>query len=78
MSPDEVVSIPRMHEAYNDIVREVAASSSTAAVLDIAQQWSSPSEVQKDPERFRGDRIHLTDPGHQEIAEQLYLLWSEK
>jgi lysophospholipase L1-like esterase len=77
MSPQEVANIPRTHERYNDIVRSVAQSSSSAAILDIAQQWSAPAAVEKQPERFRGDRIHLTEAGHQEIAEQLYALWNE-
>lgn len=82
MSPTEVSSIPKTHAQYNDIVRRVAQSSSSAglsdtALLDTAQQWSAPSEVEKHPERFRADRIHLTEAGHQEIAEQLYALWNE-
>ena len=77
MSPEQVSNIPQTHAQYNDIVRSVAQSSPSAALLDIARQWSAPSEVEKQPERFRGDRIHLTEAGHQEIAEQLYALWSE-
>ena len=55
---------------------EVAASSQQALLLDIAAIWSS--EVETFPERFRGDRIHLTEAGHQEIARQLYLLWDKE
>ena len=77
MSPNEVANIPRTHRQYNDIVRSVAQSSSSASLLDIAHQWSAPTELQKHPERFRGDRIHLTEGGHQEIADQLYQLWSK-
>ncbi len=75
MSPQNVANIPRTHAQYNDIVRAVARSSQQAALLDIAKQWSSA--VDRHPELFRGDRIHLTEAGHQEIAEQLYALWSE-
>ena len=78
MSPSEVTSIPRMHEAYNQVVRDVAGSSSDASVLDIAKQWSLPEEAKNDQKRFRGDRIHLTESGHQEVAEQLFLLWNQK
>ena len=67
-----------MHEAYNQVVRDVAGSSSDASVLDIAKQWSLPEEAKNDQTRFRGDRIHLTESGHQEIAEQLFLLWNQK
>lgn len=78
MSPEDISNIPQTHAAYNDIVREVAESSSSALLLDIAKQWSAPGELEKHPERFRGDRIHLTEAGHQEIAEQLHALWSEQ
>ncbi len=78
MSPQDVMNIPRMHARYNDVVRDVAQSSSSAALLDMARKWSATSEVEKYPDRFRSDRIHLTDAGHQEIAEQLYVLWKEK
>ena len=77
MSSDEVSNIPQTHARYNDIVRSVAQSSPSASLLDIARQWSAPTEVEKHPERFRGDRIHLTEAGHQEIADQLYALWNE-
>lgn len=78
MSPQEVEQIPSTHATYNDVVRDVARSSPNAILLDMARQWSSPDEIAKHPERFRGDRIHLTERGHQDIAEQLYRIWSEK
>jgi len=78
MSLSVFATLPRMHEAYNQVVRDVAGSSSDASVLDIAKQWSLPEEVKQDQKRFRGDRIHLTETGHQKIAEQLFLLWNQK
>lgn len=77
MSPNEVSKIPQTHALYNEIVREVAQSSSTATLLDMESRWSAPTEVEKHPEWFRADRIHLTEAGHQEIAMQLAELWHE-
>ncbi|MGI9472054.1 MAG: SGNH/GDSL hydrolase family protein [Rubripirellula sp.] len=77
MSPNDVAGIPQTHERYNDIVREVAGSSSSAFLLDVAGEWSEPSQVERHIELFRGDRIHLQETGHQEIAEQLFELWKE-
>lgn len=75
MMPDEVTDIPRTHSQYNDIVRSVAELNETANLLDVASKWDSEAEEKRDPERFRSDRIHLTEVGHQEIAEQLFELW---
>lgn len=77
MPPNDVLRIPQTHEKYNDIVREVAGSSSSAFVLDVASEWSGPSQVERHIELFRGDRIHLKETGHQEIAEQLFELWKQ-
>ena len=77
MPPEDVLRIPQTHEKYNDIVREIAGSSSSALLLDVAKEWSEPSQVERHIELFRGDRIHLTERGHQEIAEQLFDLWKK-
>jgi lysophospholipase L1-like esterase len=77
MSPQEVSEIPATHSRYNDVVRQVAASNANAVLVDVAAEWSTPAEIEKHPERFRGDRIHLKEAGHQAIADQLYRQWSE-
>lgn len=76
MSPREVSEIPATHARYNEIVREIAGSHPQAMLVDVAARWSSGSELEKLPERFRGDRIHLKEAGHQALAEQLYRRWS--
>lgn len=78
MNTQEVASIPQTHNQYNDVARLVANSSSSASVLDVAAKWGDDKEEQNDPQRFRSDRIHLTEFGHQEIADQLYELWSKQ
>lgn len=77
MSPQEVSEIPSTHARYNEVVREVAASSPQAILVDVAAQWSTPEAIENHPDRFRGDRIHLKEAGHQALAEQLYQRWSE-
>jgi lysophospholipase L1-like esterase len=77
MSPREVSAIPATHAGYNEIVREVAGSHPDAMLVDVAALWSSGPELEKLPERFRGDRIHLKEAGHQVLAEQLFRRWSE-
>lgn len=78
MSPQEVARIPETHDEYNDVVRAVTQSSPSAFLMDIADQWSSPAMIEKHPELFRADRIHLTEAGHQEISDQLRDLWREQ
>ncbi len=75
MNQQEVDDIPRTHMEYNDIVREVAESSDSSALLDIERLWGVASAQEKIPLLFRTDRIHLTEQGHQEIAVALYNLW---
>lgn len=77
MSPAEVLSIPAIHNHYNDVVRQVAEANPNATLVDVAAEWSSPEQIQNHPDRFRGDRIHLKEAGHQAIAEMLHRSWSE-
>ncbi len=77
MPASDVLRIPQTHEKYNNVVREVAGSSSFAFLLDVAREWSGQSQVERHIKLFRGDRIHLTETGHQEIAEQLFELWKQ-
>lgn len=76
MQPAQIADIPSTHRRYNEIVREVADSHPRGHLLDVAADWQT--EQEKLPERFRGDRIHLTEAGHQQLAEQLYQLWKEE
>ena len=78
MSADEITNIPRTHAKYNEIVREVAESSPSAFLLDVASTWSASEEFNLLPQRFRGDRIHLTEDGHQALAQQLLEKWREE
>jgi lysophospholipase L1-like esterase len=78
MSAEEISSIPATHARYNEVVREVAESSPSAFLVDIARTWSKPEELDLMPQRFRGDRIHLTEDGHQAVAEQLLQRWREE
>ena len=77
MSPEEVASIPQTHRQYNEVVRQITEANSSAYLVDVAAAWGRDEDEPKDPERFRSDRIHLTEQGHQEIAEQLLQRWNE-
>ncbi|MEO9595769.1 SGNH/GDSL hydrolase family protein [Rhodopirellula bahusiensis] len=77
MNANDVSAIPQTHHQYNDVVRQLTESNSNAHLVDVAADWGKESDTEKDPERFRGDRIHLTEQGHQEIAEQLFKRWTE-
>ena len=78
MSPTQVEAIPRTHAQYNDVVRQTAESSTNAFLLDVARAWSAMEMQPKHPELFRGDHIHLTESGHEEVAKELHQLWNKK
>ena len=78
MSPDEVAAIPATHSQYHEVVREICSSYETATLVDVAEHWSSPDQWERLPERFRGDRIHLTDQGHREIADLCFAAFHER
>lgn len=76
MSFEEVASIPETHAAYHSVIRQLCADRDIAKVVDVAKHWSSEDQWDRLPERFRGDRIHLTDQGHREIAELCFQVYS--
>ena len=78
MSPDEVAAIPATHSQYHEVVREICSSREVATLVDVAEQWSSPDQWDRLPERFRGDRIHLTDQGHREIADLCFAAFQKR
>ncbi len=67
MTSAEIAAIPRTHEQYNQIVRQVAEQQSKM-VVDVAARW----KPEENAFRFRSDCIHLTDQGHAEIAQAVY------
>lgn len=78
MSPDEVAAIPATHSQYHEVVREICSSYETATLVDVAEHWSSPDQWERLPERFRGDRIHLADQGHREIADLCFAAFQKR
>lgn len=73
MSAEQVEAIPRVHEAYCDIVREIASSHGNAWLVDAGAAWEDePASV-----LFRRDQIHLTDEGHEKLAELIFDVWRD-
>lgn len=69
MTANEIKEIPNTHKAYAAIVAEVAKEN--GAILVDAQQSFKQESVSMRP-FFRNDLIHLTDKGHQAMAEEIY------
>jgi lysophospholipase L1-like esterase len=67
MTTGEISDIPRNHEQYNEIVRQVAAQRSTV-IVDVAAEWKPEASSS----RFRSDCIHLTEQGHAEVARAVF------
>ena len=68
MSVEEVASIPETHANYHMVVRDLCENREIATLADAAGAWSAADQWDRMPERFRGDRIHLTETGHKELA----------
>ncbi len=77
MSPNEIAAIPATHAQYNDVVRSVATCCENAFLLDVAKHWAEPLEQRQASERFRQDRIHLTESGHLQLAKLLFDAWKQ-
>jgi lysophospholipase L1-like esterase len=62
-------SVPRLHRAYNQVVREVAREAG-AALLDLERDWFelSPRRLSR---MFTDDGIHFSDEGLQALARRI-------
>ncbi|MDA9778598.1 SGNH/GDSL hydrolase family protein [Rubripirellula sp.] len=69
MNSDEVAAIPKIHERYHQVIRELCDARDIASLVDVAKSWSSSDQWDQLPLRFRSDRIHLTEIGHQHVAD---------
>jgi lysophospholipase L1-like esterase len=69
MSAEEIKNIPATHKAYAAVVAKVAKDSK--AVFVDAQEHFNRLSPSLDA-FFRNDLIHLTDNGHQAMAEEIY------
>ncbi len=69
MTQQEVSAIPMTHQDYNEVVRRLCEDNEIAYLADVAANWLSSADWEdRLPERFRGDRIHLTEIGHRDVA----------
>ena len=69
MTPDEIKNIPVTHKAYANAVAKASADSQ--AIFVDAQEYFNRLSPSLKP-FFRNDLIHLTDKGHQVMAEAIY------
>jgi lysophospholipase L1-like esterase len=69
MTVDEIRDIPETHLAYANVVAEVAKDSNTI-FINGQSHFSRISSSLKP--LFRNDLIHLTEKGHQALADQIY------
>lgn len=69
MTPDEIKNIPLTHKAYANVAARAAADS-RAIFIDAQGDFTRLSPSLKP--FFRDDLIHLTDAGHQAMAEAIY------
>lgn len=68
MTVDEINNIPLTHKAYADVVARVAKSSN-AVFVDAQKHFNSLSPTLKP--FFRNDLIHLTEKGHEVLADEI-------
>jgi lysophospholipase L1-like esterase len=69
MTADEIAKIPVTHKAYADVVARVSQESNVVFV-DAQKHLNSISPSRKP--FFRNDLIHLTEKGHEAVADEIY------
>lgn len=69
MTAEEIRDIPKTHNAYVDVVARVSKKHNTIFV-DMPRYLNRLSPSMKT--FFRNDLIHLKDPGHEAIADEIY------
>lgn len=69
MTAEEIRAIPKTHNAYVDVVARVSKKHNTIFV-DMPRYLNRLSPSMKT--FFRNDLIHLKDPGHEAIADEIY------
>jgi lysophospholipase L1-like esterase len=69
MTADEIKKIPATHKAYADVVARVSIDSE-AIFVDAPKHLNLISPAMKP--FFRNDLIHLTELGHEAIADEIY------
>lgn len=69
MTTEEIRAIPKTHKTYGDVVARVSEQQDTIFV-DMPKYLNRLSPSLKT--FFRNDLIHLKDPGHEAIADEIY------
>jgi lysophospholipase L1-like esterase len=69
MTAEEIKKIPATHKAYADVVAQVSQDSK-AVFVDAQEHFNRTSPSMKP--FFRSDLIHLTEQGHEALADEIY------